>query len=96
MRTSVVRCEMAEWRGLASPLLGLLASQSNFVLTSVPYFFPGGALLRLIPQRIKMAEWRGFEPPIRYYPYNGLANRRLQPLGHHSVSSPSRHEAEGC
>jgi DNA repair protein RecO (recombination protein O) len=33
----------------------------------------------------KMAEWRGFEPPIRCYPYNGLANRRLRPLGHHSA-----------
>ena len=30
----------------------------------------------------KMAVTRGFEPPIRCYPYNGLANRRLQPLGH--------------
>ena len=27
----------------------------------------------------------GFEPTIRYYPYNGLANRRLQPLGHPST-----------
>ena len=32
-----------------------------------------------------MAERGGFEPPIRFYPYNGLANRRLQPLGHLSV-----------
>ncbi len=32
-----------------------------------------------------MAETRGFEPRIRCYPYNGLANRRLQPLGHVSV-----------
>ena len=24
----------------------------------------------------------GFEPSIRFNPYNGLANRRLQPLGH--------------
>ena len=29
-----------------------------------------------------MAETRGFEPPIGFDPYNGLANRRLQPLGH--------------
>ena len=29
-----------------------------------------------------MAETGGFEPPIRCDPYNGLANRRLQPLGH--------------
>lgn len=28
------------------------------------------------------AEKGGFEPPIEFYPYNGLANRRLQPLGH--------------
>ena len=27
----------------------------------------------------------GFEPTIRHYPYNGLANRRLQPLGHPST-----------
>ena len=26
-----------------------------------------------------MAERRGFEPPVGFYPYNGLANRRLQP-----------------
>ena len=31
-----------------------------------------------------MAEGMGFEPTIRYNPYNGLANRRLQPLGHPS------------
>ena len=31
---------------------------------------------------IKLAETGGFEPPIRCDPYNGLANRRLQPLGH--------------
>ena len=29
-----------------------------------------------------MAERGGFEPPIQFNPYNGLANRRLQPLGH--------------
>src|SRR5215470_15041313 len=29
-----------------------------------------------------LAETGGFEPPIRCDPYNGLANRRLQPLGH--------------
>jgi hypothetical protein len=29
-----------------------------------------------------MAERMGFEPMIRVSPYNGLANRRLQPLGH--------------
>ena len=28
------------------------------------------------------SERQGFEPWIQYYPYNGLANRRLQPLGH--------------
>src|SRR5277367_2415963 len=27
----------------------------------------------------------GFEPTIGCYPYNGLANRRLQPLGHPST-----------
>ena len=33
-----------------------------------------------------MAERGGFEPPIRFNPYIGLANRRLQPLGHLSVN----------
>src|SRR3981081_2183646 len=32
-----------------------------------------------------MAENGGFEPPIELSPYNGLANRRLQPLGQLSV-----------
>ena len=36
----------------------------------------------LAAARIKLAERGGFEPPIRFNPYNGLANRRLQPLGH--------------
>ena len=31
---------------------------------------------------IFVAEREGFEPPIRFNPYIGLANRRLQPLGH--------------
>ena len=34
----------------------------------------------------KVAERMGFEPMIRISPYNGLANRRLQPLGHLSGS----------
>ncbi len=29
-----------------------------------------------------LAETRGFEPPVPVSQYNGLANRRLQPLGH--------------
>jgi hypothetical protein len=33
-----------------------------------------------------LAENGGFEPPIELSPYNGLANRRLQPLGQLSVS----------
>ena len=32
-----------------------------------------------------MAEKGGFEPPIRFNPYTGLANQRLQPLGHLST-----------
>jgi hypothetical protein len=35
--------------------------------------------------QIVMAENGGFEPPIELSPYNGLANRRLQPLGQLSV-----------
>ncbi len=32
---------------------------------------------------MKMAEREGFEPSVRAkYPYDGLANRCLQPLGH--------------
>lgn len=30
----------------------------------------------------KMAERGGFEPPIPFKGYTGLANQRLQPLGH--------------
>ena len=34
------------------------------------------------------SEREGFEPSIRVYtPYNGLANRRLQPLGHLSAAT---------
>jgi hypothetical protein len=29
-----------------------------------------------------MAERGGFEPPVRFNPYNGLANRRIRPLCH--------------
>ncbi len=35
---------------------------------------------------MKMAERGGFEPPIGFYPYNSLANCRLQPLGHLSCT----------
>jgi hypothetical protein len=35
--------------------------------------------------RRNVAENGGFEPPIELSPYNGLANRRLQPLGQLSV-----------
>ena len=31
-----------------------------------------------------MAEGMGFEPTIQFNPYTGLANQRLQPLGHPS------------
>jgi hypothetical protein len=32
-----------------------------------------------------MAERGGFEPPVRFNPYNGLANRRIRPLCHLSI-----------
>jgi hypothetical protein len=32
-----------------------------------------------------MAERGGFEPPVQFYPYNGLANRRFRPLSHLSI-----------
>ena len=35
-----------------------------------------------------MAESGGFEPPVQVSPYNGLANRRLQPLGQLSSETP--------
>jgi hypothetical protein len=34
-----------------------------------------------------MAERGGFEPPVRFNPYNGLANRRFRPLSHLSVAA---------
>src|SRR6266511_540691 len=37
-----------------------------------------------------MAERGGFEPPVRFNPYSGLANRRLQPLGHLSPDPVGR------
>ena len=30
----------------------------------------------------KLAERGGFEPPVRFNPYNGLANRHFRPLSH--------------
>ena len=39
--------------------------------------------------RLNVAEGGGFEPPIGALDsYNGLANRRLQPLGHPSAGEP--------
>src|ERR1700733_4407805 len=35
---------------------------------------------------IKLAERGGFEPPVRFNPYNGLANRRFRPLSHLSIN----------
>ena len=35
----------------------------------------------------RLAEREGFEPSIRCNSYNGLANRRLQPLGHLSTAA---------
>src|SRR6478672_4312182 len=43
----------------------------------------------------KVAEGMGFEPTIRHYPYNGLANRRLQPLGHPSTDEWVRGVCKG-
>ena len=46
----------------------------------------------------ELAEGMGFEPTIRITPYNGLANRRLQPLGHPSTDEWGQHGvcAAGC
>ena len=43
-----------------------------------------------------MAERGGFEPPIRFNPYTGLANQRLQPLGHLSKPFDSIGELLCC
>ena len=42
---------------------------------------------------VSVAERMGFEPMIRCNPYNGLANRRLQPLGHLSGAADM---PDGC
>ena len=34
---------------------------------------------------INNSEPGGFEPPIQFNPYNGLANRRFRPLSHSSI-----------
>ena len=39
-------------------------------------------------QTCELAEGKGFEPSIPVSQYNGLANRRLQPLGHPSFVIP--------
>src|SRR3954463_5117082 len=35
-----------------------------------------------------LAERGGFEPPVRFYPYNALAKRRYRPLSHLSETGP--------
>src|ERR1700733_974438 len=54
-------------------------TQSSYLLYFVMFIFV------FINLQIVMAENGGFEPPIELSPYNGLANRRLQPLGQLSV-----------
>src|SRR5713101_178831 len=39
---------------------------------------------RDIPE-VRLAERGGFEPPERFNPFNGLANRRFRPLSHLST-----------
>ena len=53
---------------------------------------PGGearrnAAIGFFGDKGKLAEGMGFEPTVRFNPYNDLANRRLQPLGHPSAWS---------
>ena len=38
----------------------------------------------------ELAERGGFEPPVRFYSYNGLANRRFRPLSHLSTGPGDR------
>jgi hypothetical protein len=40
---------------------------------------------RIIDLRRDLAEREGFEPSIRFKPYNALAGRPLRPLGHLSA-----------
>ena len=35
----------------------------------------------------------GFEPPVRFYPYNGLANRRIRPLCHRTRKGENNADA---
>jgi hypothetical protein len=35
----------------------------------------------------ELAERGGFEPPVQFNPYNGLANRRFRPLSHLSYTA---------
>jgi hypothetical protein len=41
-------------------------------------------------EQFGMAEKGGFEPPVRFYSYNGLANRRFRPLSHLSGFIPQK------
>ncbi len=43
-----------------------------------------------------MAEREGFEPSIQVTPYDDLANRCLQPLGHLSAATGGKGTREGC
>src|SRR5258705_3386869 len=38
--------------------------------------------LRTFGYKLRLAERGGFEPPERFNPFNGLANRRFRPLSH--------------
>src|SRR6185503_8905194 len=38
--------------------------------------------LRTFGYKLNLAERGGFEPPERFNPFNGLANRRFRPLSH--------------
>jgi len=42
---------------------------------------PSDNVVRPIGLPYEMAERGGFEPPVRFYPYNGLANRFVAFLG---------------
>ncbi len=43
-----------------------------------------------------LAETEGFEPSVRSYPYDGLANRWFQPLTHVSKHGLNARLGRGC
>jgi hypothetical protein len=58
------------------------ASSADCPKPLTPPQFGGVVRAESAPDGRIVTERGGFEPPIRSYPYNGLANRRYRPLSH--------------